>query len=44
MFLTSTKDIRDTRHQMYLKAKDAARVYEVKVMTIAAKQGNKTVT
>ena len=29
---------------MYSKARDAAQVYEVKVKTIAAKQGSKTVT
>lgn len=44
MFLASAKDIWDALYQTYSKAKDAARVYEVKVKTVAAKQGNKTVT
>jgi len=30
--------------QTYSKAKDVAQIYDVKVKTVAAKQGNKTVT
>ena len=44
MFLAMAKDIWDAIQQMYSKARDAAQVYEVKVKTIAAKQGSKTVT
>ena len=44
MFLATTKDIWDAIQQTYSKARDAAQVYEVKVKTIAAKQGSKTVT
>ena len=44
MFLATTKYIWDAIQQTYSKAKDAAQVYEVKVKTIAAKQGSKTVT
>ena len=44
MFLSMTKDIWDTIQQMYSKAKDTTQVYEVKVKTIAIKQGSKTVT
>ncbi|KAJ1381714.1 gag-polypeptide of LTR copia-type [Sesbania bispinosa] len=44
MFLNSAKEIWDVVEQAYSKAKDAAQVYEVKVKTLAAKQGNKTVT
>ena len=44
MFLTCTKDIWDFLHQIYSKAKNAARVYEVKVTTVIAKQGSKTTT
>ena len=44
MFLTTAKDIWDAIQQTYSKARDAAQVYEVKVKTIAAKQGRKTVT
>ena len=44
MFLAPTKDIWDAIQQTYSKARDAAQVYEVKVKTIAAKQGSKTVT
>ncbi|RVX16321.1 hypothetical protein CK203_014550 [Vitis vinifera] len=44
MFLATAKDIWDAIQQTYSKARDAARVYEVKVKTIAAKQGSKTVT
>ena len=43
MFLAIAKDIWDAIQQTYSKARDAARVYEVKVKTIAAKQGSKTV-
>ena len=43
MFLATAKDIWDAIQQTYSKAKDAAQVYEVKVKTMAAKQGNKTV-
>ncbi|KAJ1408105.1 gag-polypeptide of LTR copia-type [Sesbania bispinosa] len=44
MFLNSAKEIWDAVEQTYSKAKDAAQVYEVKVKTLAAKQGYKTVT
>ena len=44
MFLATAKDIWDAIQQTYSKAIDAAQVYEVKVMTITAKQGSKTVT
>ncbi|RVW40284.1 Retrovirus-related Pol polyprotein from transposon RE1 [Vitis vinifera] len=44
MFLATTKDIWDAIQQTYSKARDAAQVYEVKVKTIATKQGSKTVT
>ncbi|KAJ1440353.1 Serine/threonine-protein kinase, active site [Sesbania bispinosa] len=44
MFLNSAKEIWDAVEQTYSKAKDAAQVYEVKVKTLVAKQGNKTVT
>ena len=44
MFLATTKDIWDAIQQTYSKARDTAQVYEVKVKTIAAKQGSKTVT
>ncbi|RVW76990.1 hypothetical protein CK203_036868 [Vitis vinifera] len=44
MFLAPTKDIWDAIQQTYSKARDAAQVYEVKVKTIAAKQGSKTIT
>ena len=43
IFLTYAEDIWDALHQTYSKAKDVARVYEVEVKTITAKQGNKTV-
>ena len=36
MFLATTKDIWDAVQLTYSKARDAAQVYEVKVMTIAA--------
>ena len=44
MFLAIAKDIWDAIQQTYSKARDAAQVYEVKVKTIATKQGSKTVT
>lgn len=44
MFLATAKDIWDAIQQTYSKAKDAAQVYQVKVKTMAAKHGNKTVT
>ncbi|XP_059444961.1 uncharacterized protein LOC132176698 isoform X2 [Corylus avellana] len=44
MFLATAKDIWDAIQQTYSKARDAAQVYEVKVKTIAAKQGSKSVT
>ena len=42
MFLAITKDIWDAIQQTYSKAGDVAQVYDVKVKTIAAKQGSKT--
>ena len=42
-FLTIVKDIQNAVHQTYLKALDAAQVYEIKVKTKTAKHGNKTV-
>ena len=44
MFLATAKDIWDAIQQTYSKARDATQVYEVKVKTIVAKQGSKTVT
>lgn len=44
MFLSTAKKIWDAIEQTYSKAKDVARVYDVKVKTVAAKQGNKSVT
>lgn len=44
MFLSTAKEIWDAIEQTYSKAKDAAQVYDVKVKTVAAKQGNKSVT
>ena len=44
MFLATTKDIWDIIQQTYSQPRDASQVYEVKVKTIAAKQGSKTVT
>lgn len=44
MFLDSAKAIWDAVEQTYSKAKDAAQIYDVKVKTLVAKQGNKTVT
>nr|KYP52256.1 hypothetical protein KK1_025860 [Cajanus cajan] len=43
MFLNSAKAIWFTVEETYSKAKDAAQIYEVKVKTMAAKQGTKTV-
>jgi len=44
MFLNSAKEIWNAMEQTYSKAKDVAQIYDVKVKTVAAKQGNKTVT
>lgn len=44
MFLATAKDIWDAIQQTYSNARDVAQVYEVKVKTIVAKQGSKTVT
>ncbi|XP_073221559.1 uncharacterized protein [Cicer arietinum] len=44
MFLKSTKEIWETVEETYSKAKDAAQIYDVKVKTVAAKQGNRSVT
>ena len=44
MFLNTAKEIWVAVEQTYSQAKDAAQVYDVKVKTVAAKQGNKTVT
>lgn len=44
MFLPTAKDIWDAVQQTYSKALDAAQVYEIKVKTVAAKQGSKSVT
>nr|KYP63994.1 hypothetical protein KK1_018581 [Cajanus cajan] len=44
MFLNSAKEIWNAMEQTYSKAKDVAQIYDVKVKTMAAKQGNKTVT
>ena len=44
MFLKSTKEIWEAVEQTYSKAKDVAQIYDVKVKTVAAKQGNKSVT
>ena len=41
--LTTAKDIWGAVHWTYLKALDAAQVYEIKANTGAAKQGNKIV-
>ena len=43
MFLATAKDIWDAIQQTYSKARDAAQVHEVKVKTIAAKQGSRTI-
>ena len=43
MLLAMAKDIWDPIQQTYSKARDAAQVYEVKVKTIVAKQGSKTI-
>nr|KYP74174.1 hypothetical protein KK1_006842 [Cajanus cajan] len=39
MFLKSAKEIWEAVEQTYSKAKDAAQIYDVKVKTVAAKQG-----
>lgn len=44
MFLKSAKEIWEAVEQTYSKAKDAAQIYDVKVKTVATKQGNKSVT
>nr|KYP41064.1 Retrovirus-related Pol polyprotein from transposon TNT 1-94 [Cajanus cajan] len=44
MFLKSAKEIWEAVEQTYSKAKDAAQIYDVKVKTVAAKQGNRSVT
>ena len=44
MFLATAKDVWDAIQETYSKAKDAAQVYEIKVKTITAKQGDRTVT
>nr|KYP63417.1 hypothetical protein KK1_017986 [Cajanus cajan] len=44
MFLSTTKEIWDAIEQTYSKDKDVAQVYDVKVKTLATKQGNKSVT
>ncbi|BAT85288.1 hypothetical protein VIGAN_04281600 [Vigna angularis var. angularis] len=44
MFLKSTKEIWEAVEQTYSKAKDVAQIYDVKVKTVAAKQGNKSIT
>ena len=44
MFLANAKEIWDFIHRTYSKARDAARVYEIKIKTGAMKQGDKTVT
>jgi len=44
MFLNSTKAISFTIEETYSKEKDVAQIYDVKVKTMAAKQGTKTIT
>ena len=44
MFLGIAKNIWKSLEESYSKAKDAAQIYDVKVKTMGAKQGNKTVT
>ena len=44
MFLATVRDIWDALQRTYSKAGDAAQVYKIKVKTMAAKQGNKTIT
>ena len=43
MFLTTAKDVWETVRQTYSKKGDSAQVYEIKVQTGLAVQGNKTV-
>ncbi|XP_073224810.1 uncharacterized protein [Cicer arietinum] len=44
MFLSTVKKTWKALEETYSKAKDAAQIYDVKVKTVAAKQGNKIVT
>ncbi|GAV60593.1 UBN2_3 domain-containing protein [Cephalotus follicularis] len=44
MFLKTAKEIWDSIHRTYYKARDAAQVYEIKVKTSATKKGSRTVT
>jgi len=44
MFLGTTKNIWKSLEESYSKAKDATQIYDVKVKTMGAKQGNKTIT
>jgi len=44
MFLGTAKNIWKSLEESYSKAKDDAQIYDVKVKTMGAKQGNKTVT
>ena len=44
MFLITAKEIWDSIHQTYSKARDAAQVYEIKVKISATKQRSRTVT
>jgi len=44
MFLNSPKEIWEVVEQTYSKAKDVAQIYEVKVKTVGANKGNKSVT
>ncbi|KHN39708.1 hypothetical protein glysoja_040575, partial [Glycine soja] len=44
MFLKLAKEIWEAVEQTYSKAKDAVQIYDVKVKTLGAKQGNKSVT
>lgn len=44
IFLAIAKDILDALQQTYSKARDMVQVYEVKVKTMAEKQGSRIVT
>jgi len=44
MFLKSTREIWEAVEQAYSKAKDATQIYDVKVKTVGAKQGSKSIT
>ncbi|KAJ1387299.1 hypothetical protein SESBI_40121 [Sesbania bispinosa] len=44
LFLKSTREIWETVEQTYSKAKDVVQIYDVKVKTMAIKQGNKSIT